>query len=342
MAVNAFPSVVFPSLLVFNFRQMSFVAMLGLMVTHAIVTVAAAAFGYLAVIALRETLVAVLGPRWFTRVSPWAQGALIVMLGGSLLLLPPAADRIAQRGFEGWRAMSPPMWFLGAYEMTAGGVIADLPRSRMTPRQANNDQPRQRAVSASGADTFPALARRAGLAVGLTFLVAAAAYLWNARRLPSLAPAPPPAFRRRWRLGGRLANALVLRDAAARAGFYFTLAAMWRSNTHRLTLACAAAAGLAMAVVALSSCERAAGRRRLRAASVDAAAALRRAARRLPPCDPRAGGAARQLGLSARVARPRPRVRRRREVRRRRGPRRCRPSRPCCRSSCSCSVRNWR
>ncbi len=108
------------------------------------------------------------------------------------------------------------------------------------------------------------MARRAGLAIGLTFLVAAAAYLWNARRLPSLAPAPPPAFRRRWRLGERLANALLVRDAAARAGFYFTLAAMWRSNTHRLTLACAAAAGFAMAVLALSGAKCHAGRRRLR------------------------------------------------------------------------------
>jgi hypothetical protein len=252
VAVNAFPSIVFPSLLVYNYRQMSLVAMLGLIVTHAMVTVVAAAFGYLAVIALRETLVAMLGPRWFTRVSPWAQGVLIVMLGGSLLLLPPAATRIAQRGFEGWRAMSPPMWFLGAYEMTAGGVIADLPRTRMTPRQANNDHLASTTYRERRGH-FPAMAGRAGLAIGLTFLVAAGAYIWNARRLPSLGPTASPAFRRRWRLGGRLANALVLRHAAARAGFYFTLAAMWRSNTHRLTLACAAAAGLAMAVVVLSS-----------------------------------------------------------------------------------------
>jgi hypothetical protein len=252
VAVNAFPSIVFPSLLVYNFRQMSLVAMLGLIVTHAIITVVAAAFGYLAVIALRETLVAVLGQRWFTRVSPWAQGALIVMLGGSLLLLPPAANGIAQRGFVGWRAMSPPMWFLGTYEMAAGGVIADLPRTRMTPRQADNDHIAS-ATYRERRGHFPAMAGRAGLVMGLTFLVAAGAYLWNARRLPSLESAPSPAFRRRWRLGGWLANALVLQNAAARAGFYFTLAALWRSNTHRLTLACAAAVGLAMAVVVLSS-----------------------------------------------------------------------------------------
>ena len=252
VAVNATPSLVFPWLLVFNFRQVSFVAMLGMMATHAIVTVSAAAFGYLVVIGLRELLAAILGLRWFTRVSPWAQGALIVMLGGSLLLLPPAADRIAQRGFEGWRAMSPPMWFVGAYELAVGGIIADLPRGEMRPRQVTNDRIAT-TMYRERRGHFPAMARRAGVAVSVTFFLAVGAYMWNARRLPTLAPAPPPAFRRRWALGTRVASALLVRHAAGRAGFYFSLAAMWRSNTHRLTLACAAAAGLAMAVVALSN-----------------------------------------------------------------------------------------
>jgi hypothetical protein len=96
------------------------------------------------------------------------------------------------------------------------------------------------------------MARRAVLATGLTALLAAAAYLWRARRLPSLSPAAPPAFRRRWRAAAWVADRVLLRDLATRAGFYFALAAMWRNNTHRLTLACAAAAGCAMAVLALS------------------------------------------------------------------------------------------
>jgi hypothetical protein len=251
VAVNGFPSLVFPWLLVFNFRQISLVQLLGLIVTHATVTFIAAAFGYLAVIGLRETMTAVLGRRGFTRVSPWAQGALIVALGGALLLLPAAADRIAQRGFEGWRASSPPMWFLGAYELVVGGVVADLPRGAMTARRAEMDR-LSTALYRERRGEFPGMARRAGMAVVGTFLLATAAYTWNARRLPSLAPTPP-AFRRRWGLSARLANALLLWHAATRAGFCFTLAAMWRSNTHRLTLACAAAAGFAMAVVALSN-----------------------------------------------------------------------------------------
>lgn len=250
IGVNAAASFLFPWLLAFRFRQMRFVALLGLMATHAIVTVAAAVFGYLTIVALREVLAAILGPRWFARVSPWAQGMLIVIVGSCLLLLVPTADRIAQRGFDDWRAKTPPAWFLGAYEMAAGGVVADLPRGLMSPRQAKNDAI---ATDLYGErrGQFPTMTRRAGLAIGVTFFIAVAAYLWNARRLPSLASAPPPAFRRRWRLGERLVNGLV-RNPAARAGFYFTLAAMWRSNTHRLTLACAAAVGFAMAVLALS------------------------------------------------------------------------------------------
>lgn len=251
-ALNAFPTFIFPWMLVFNFRQMSGFSLLGLMVTHAVVTVSAAAFGYLVIIALRETLVAVLGRRGFTVASPWVQGALIVVFGSALLLIPAAADRIAQRGFDGWRLMAPPMWFVGVYEVAVGRVIADLPRSEMRPRQAASDLT-MTALYADRRPQFPALARRAVLATAAVFLVASLAYLWNARRLPSLAPSPPPSSRHGWSLGRRLANAWLVRDPASQAGFYFTLAAMWRNNSHRLTLACAAAAGFAMALVALTS-----------------------------------------------------------------------------------------
>jgi hypothetical protein len=251
-ALNVFPSLVFPWMLVFNFRQMSGFALLVLVLVHALVTVAAAAFGYLAVIALRETLVALLGRRGFTVASPWAQGTLIVLLGSAVLLIPVAADRIGQRGFDGWRAMSPPMWFLGAYEVAVGGVVADLPRTEMRPRQAATDLAMTE-LYRERRQEFPAIARRAVAGISVVFLVAAAAYLWNARRVTALAPAPPPSSRRGWPLGGRLANAWLVRDSAARAGFYFTLAAMFRSNNHRLTLVCAAAAGFAMALVAVSN-----------------------------------------------------------------------------------------
>jgi hypothetical protein len=252
VAINACPSIVFPPLLVYNLREMGFVALLWLVTVHAALSVAASLFGYLSIIALRESMMAVLGVRWFSRVSPWTQGALIVLLGGSLLMLPAAAEGITQRGFDGWRTYAPPMWFLGAYEVASGGIIVDVPRSAMRARQAATDE-RMTAVYRTRQPEFPALARRAAMAIASVFIVAAMAYLWNARRVSSLASAPPPVYRRQWAGRGRLANAVLLRRAAARAGFYFAMAAMWRSSTHRLTLACAAAVGLAMATVAVST-----------------------------------------------------------------------------------------
>ncbi|MDP2321006.1 MAG: hypothetical protein Q8O42_16890 [Acidobacteriota bacterium] len=253
IAINLFPSFVFPWLLAVGVSQLGPWGLALLMVVHAVVSVAAAAFGYLVVVALRETAAAVAGPRGFSLVSSWLQGALIVVLGSSLLLLPAAADRVAQRGFDGWRSLSPPLWFLGVYETLAGGVIADLPRSAtMTPRQQASDSINS-ALYDQRRDEFPTLARRAGTAAAVAFAFAAASYLWRARRQASLSPAPPARYRRPWRLGARLADLVLVRDSVARAGFYFALAAMWRSNIHRLTLACAAAAGFAMAILALSN-----------------------------------------------------------------------------------------
>jgi len=44
----------------------------------------------------------------------------------------------------------------------------------------------------------------------------------------------------------------IIPGQTARAGYAFTLAAVWRSSLHRLTIACAGAAGVAVAVVTLS------------------------------------------------------------------------------------------
>jgi hypothetical protein len=253
IALNLFPSFIFPWLLVINFPQMNVVTLLGMMATHAAMTFAAAAFGYLAVIAIRETATIVFGRRGFAIVSPWMQGILIVVLGSALLMLPPSSRRIAQRGLDDWRAASPPMWFLGAYEAVAGGAVAELPRSEMRPRQAANDLVMSE-LYARRRPEFRALALRAMLAFAIALVTAGAAYMWNARRLPALTAAPASG-RRRWRGGQRLANALIVREGTARAGFYFTLAAMWRNKTHRVTLACAAAAGFAMVLLSLSGAD---------------------------------------------------------------------------------------
>ncbi len=250
LVVNVMPSLIFPWLVVYS-TNVRVLDMLALTATHAIVTVAAAAWAYLAVIAVREALAALLTPRVLTVISPVVQGGLIVALGSALLLIPPASDGIATRDFNGWRALSPPMWFLGVYEVTAGDVLREAPpRGRLTPRKARADAAAAAAYDRHGAD-FATLARRAGGVSMLTLLVAAGAYGWNSRRFPSAAPLRPGG-RRRWQGAKQLARLAMVREQTTRAGFLFTLAAIWRSNLHRLTIACAGAASVAAAVVTLS------------------------------------------------------------------------------------------
>jgi len=248
LLVNLMPTLVFPWLLVYTTR-LPVVSMLRLMATHAVVTVAAAVWAYMSVIALRETLMALLPARVLSFVSPLVQGALIVALGSALLLIPPASTRVAQRGFTEWRAASPPMWFLGVYEVMAGDVLLEAPRTRLSPRQVRADAAAV-SVYTRHQPEFAALARRAQLAAVLVGLLTTIAYMWNARRFPSAAPAQ---WRRRgWKPALWAERLRIVRRQTDRAGFSFTLAAIWRSSLHRLTIACAGAAGVAAAVVTLS------------------------------------------------------------------------------------------
>lgn len=250
LGVSLCPAVIFPSLLVFHFRQMGLGALLALMAAHALMTMATAVFGYVTILSLREALMAALGGRGFERVSPWAQSALIVILGGMLLLLPAASGQVAARGFDGWRALAPPTWWLGVYELAAGGLVADLPRAAMPARLAAADRAATE-LYARRRTRFPPMAARAASATGATLLIGVLAYAWNGRRMPSIAT-PPGRGRMRWRRAGSIGGLLVPASPPVRAGFEFARAAMWRSRAHRLTLASAAAVGLAMAVVAFT------------------------------------------------------------------------------------------
>ena len=248
LAVNAFPTWVFPWMVSFAVPQMTLVQLFSMMVVHAAITVAAAVCGFLLVIALRESAGAALGPRLFTRVSPSLQTATIVALGVALLLLPLSTSRTATRGFSGWRVELPPMAFVGAYETVTGGFLAELPRRSMTGPQAARDFSYS-AVYAERQPLFGPLMNRAQAWLGGVVLVVVVATGLNALRgFAGGAPAPPR--RKRSRLAG-LAGLLFGRSAASRAGFDFGVATLWRSKTHRLTLACAGAIGLAALLVSM-------------------------------------------------------------------------------------------
>jgi hypothetical protein len=203
------------------------------------------------IIALRELLAVLFAPRLLATISPLVQGLLIVVLGSALLLIPPSSDNILQRASRSTYASTPSTWFLGLYEVMAGDIVRRAPPSPgLRPRQLRAESPAAAAYDRRRPQ-FEALASRAATGAGLVLLVGVAAHAWNARRFPS-APMVRSRRRLRWSVGGRAARLLIVRGQTARAGFFFTLAAVWRSSVHRLTLACAAAASVATAVVTLS------------------------------------------------------------------------------------------
>jgi len=249
VAVNAIPSVIFPPLLVSKL-EVGVPGVLTLLVTHATVTMLASLFGYAAVVALRELLTAMLGHRLFARVSPLVQGALILTLGSALLLTPAGAANVQRAIVSPTAHLSPTLWFLGVYETLAGHVVADSPAGRLTLRQERGEM-RARATFDRSRPFQAPLAARVPLAFAIVTTLGALGYWRNTTRSPELAP---PLVARRWRRS-RAVRALVAttiaRHPATRAGFFFTASTMWRSSTHRITLAAGAALGLALALVTL-------------------------------------------------------------------------------------------
>jgi len=258
IAVNIFPAIIFPWMLAFSVPQMPAWHVLQMILTQFVITVSAATFGFLLIIAIREWASALLGPGLFARVSPWLQTMAIVMIGSAILLLPLVSSRVGQRGFSGWRLTLPSTAFVGAYETATGGFLAELPRRRMTKRQADRDQAFTE-IYDQRRPMFPPLARRAEAMLGGIALLVAIATGLNAFRTPSIGIAAAQA-RGRSKIAA-FPRLLFPRSAAARAGFDFAIAILWRNKTHRLTLAAASAIGFAMVLVAISGVDLAADAR---------------------------------------------------------------------------------
>lgn len=246
LLVNVAPTVLFPILLVIK-QRVGLLDVLALYLTHAVVAMLAGTFGFVAIAACRGGLAAVLGERVFTRVSPMVQGALLMLLGCSLLLLPGAATRVEQRALTTEAALLPPIWFLGIYEVAAGSVVVDAQRGPLVPRLIEADRVATARYKAHH-DQFRQLAMRALLGLATVFAVAGLAYTRQSRQLT---PATLRETTRRSRLHA-LSRLATGRSAPVAAGFHFADAVLWRNRTHRLTLAAAAAVGLALVIIALS------------------------------------------------------------------------------------------
>jgi hypothetical protein len=222
-----------------------------LMCAHAVCGLAAGAFGFTAVLGVREALRALVGPTGFRRISAGLQACLVVFLATSLLLLPASYGAVARSWMTNGRMSPftvPPLWFVGLHETLAGHVIDGLPRG-VPPRRYAAAELQATVLYRSLWPLFHQLATVAVLALLVASVVAVAACVWNSRRLPT----PPTTGR-----GGptRLGRAFVwivthfvARDPATQAGFFFTLQSLSRSVSHRVTMATSMAIGLALVLV---------------------------------------------------------------------------------------------
>jgi hypothetical protein len=239
-------SVSLPLTLPVHFR-----GLLVLTLSHALVTLAAGAFGFLSVVALRESLIAVLGRDRFRSISSMLQATLLVAITSALLLLPGGYSR-ATRTWLGGNAIAakavPPLWFVGLHETLAGSVIDSLPRTK-PPRYELIPEIYATALYRGLWPRYHELGQIGVKALAIVALLTITTCAWNSRRLPTPAVRRvrgTPLLGRAWRW--TVAH-LLARSALQQAGFWFTLQTLPRRVTHRAVLASATAVGLSLLIV---------------------------------------------------------------------------------------------
>ena len=252
-ALNVVPAMMHPISAVSRLRP-SLLQVGTLVAAHIASTTAAAAFGFAAVLALRELLQAALGTAGFRRISVLVRAALVVALVTTMLLIPAMAFRVANLWLQGAidAKVLPPMWFAGLHDIMSGHIWAQLPRPDLPPSVAVSE----RAFQFMYQTRRPVLLQL-GLAGGGMFLLvlfaSAVAYLWNNRRLPD-----PPVSRKAERgYLGVISDAIALRFVAQRplvqAGLFFTMRVLARSIQNRLSIGIPLAVAIAVATVSLAA-----------------------------------------------------------------------------------------
>jgi hypothetical protein len=231
--------------------SVGFKGALVLTAAQGVVTLAAGAFGFLAVLALREGLKAILGQARFRSVSSTLQATLVVALTSALLLLPGSYTNVARnwlaRG-EIVRMALPPLWFAGLHETLAGSVIDNLPRTKPDPFLVVEERDAT-ALYRSLWPIYPRLGRVAIAALAVAAVLTIVACAWNNRRLPAPVARRGGDRRRASRAWRWLVGRVVARSPLQQAGFWFTLQTLPRRVTHRAVLASAAAVGLSLLVI---------------------------------------------------------------------------------------------
>jgi hypothetical protein len=230
-----------------------------LVAAHLVSTTAAAAFGFAAVLAVRELLHAVLGTAGFRRLSVLVRAVLVVTLVTTLLLIPAMAFKVATSWLQGAidGTLLPPMWFAGLHELMSGNVWAQLPRPDLPPAVAASE----RTFEVLYQSRRPLL-RELGLSGGGMFLLvlitSVIAYRWNNRRLPD-----PDVLRTAERGYLRIFDAMTIRVVArrplVRAGLSFTMRVLARSVQNRLSIGIPLAVAIAVSMVSLPAAGMTAG-----------------------------------------------------------------------------------
>jgi hypothetical protein len=251
-ALNLVPGLIHPVFAVSRLRP-SAMAIATLIAAHITSTTAAAAFGFAAVLGLRELLHAILGTGWFRRISMIVQAGLVVALLTALLLVPGFSFRVADQ----WLArgtmetnLFPPFWFVGMHDVMSGYIWDRLPRPELPARVVTSEnafeelyrsrRPLLHRLGLTGCGSFLAV-----------LLASSAAYLWNNRRLPD---PPSPRMTERGRVSAvfdATARRFLARRPLVRAAFFFTARVLARSLQNRLSIGIPLAVAIAVATVSL-------------------------------------------------------------------------------------------
>jgi len=260
IALNAVPSVLYPTFLTLNLRGMGGGGVVHLIAGHAAAVTAAGLFGFFAILALRGLFRLTLGQQGFRTSSSAFQSALMVCAVAALLLAPTVrakrvSDWVAGHGAAPAPAVLP-LWYLGLNETLAGHIVAETPMV-MPPRLTlaeflRKEDDAGRATYRGLRPQFAVLAR-AGVGSALVVVVLGiVCFLWNNRRLPDRSAAAPRPFRVR-AVTYMVSERLTRSDPEAQAGFFFGMQTLTRSAPHRTIAAISLAIGLTLPIVTVTS-----------------------------------------------------------------------------------------
>jgi hypothetical protein len=247
IALNALPTVLHPPVMVANL-PLNLLMLAPLIVARGISTMAAGAFGFACVLAIREGLYLLIGRRKFERVSDLVRSALLFSLLLLLLLVPSRLSGGNDAMFErnaGPVLQRPVRWFAAMDIVMTARVLDDVPRPDLSAWDAEQDD-RLVARYRAGLPRMSAEALRGAVGLFVLLAVCLTTYLWNARRLHVL-----PEER-----GGlttlpvsAVANVLasvMARRPSKRAGLLFLGQTVLGSPAHRIHLIASIAVGAAL------------------------------------------------------------------------------------------------